>query len=56
LPESGREQYRLDSREGANQIRPEEVAASGMFDDLPASFAQLEPAGAWILAQIPAVA
>src|SRR5437660_11978427 len=35
------------------RVRPEEVAATGMFNDLPATFKQVEPAGAWILSQIP---
>ncbi len=35
------------------RVRPEEVAATGLHDELPAGFAQLAPAGAWILAQIP---
>jgi len=35
------------------RVRPEEVAAAGLFDDLPASFAQLAPAGEWILAHLP---
>jgi hypothetical protein len=38
------------------RIRPEEVAATGMFNDLPVTFEQLAPAGAWILSQIPAAA
>lgn len=33
------------------RVRPEEVAASGMFD-LPATFAQLEPAGQWVLQRL----
>ena len=35
------------------RVRPEEVAATGMFNDIPATFKQLAPAGAWILSQIP---
>jgi len=34
------------------RVRPEEVAATGMFDDLPATFSQLEPAGEWILQRL----
>jgi hypothetical protein len=34
------------------RVRPEEVAATGLFNDLPATYAQLEPAGAWILSQL----
>lgn len=37
------------------RVRPEEVAATAMYDDHPATFAQLEPAGAWILSQLPPV-
>ncbi len=32
------------------RIRPEEIAAAGFFDELPAKYEQLEPAGQWILA------
>ena len=35
------------------RVRPEEVAATGMFNDFPATFEQLAPAGAWIISQIP---
>jgi hypothetical protein len=35
------------------RIRPEEVAATAMFDQLPATFAQLEPAGRWVLSRLP---
>jgi len=35
------------------RVRPEEVAATGMMNDHPATFEQLVPAGAWILFQIP---
>jgi hypothetical protein len=38
------------------RVRPEEVAATGLYNDLPATFEQLAPGGAWILAQIPAAA
>jgi hypothetical protein len=34
------------------RVRPEEVAAAAMFDDLPATFPQLEPAGRWILQRL----
>jgi hypothetical protein len=37
------------------RVRPEEVAATGMFNEHPATFEQLAPAGAWILSQIPSV-
>jgi hypothetical protein len=37
------------------RVRPEEVAATGMFDDLPATFEQLAHGGGWILTQIPPV-
>jgi hypothetical protein len=36
------------------RVRPEEAAATGLFNDLPAVFDQLAPAGAWVLAQLPA--
>ncbi len=38
------------------RVRPEEVAAAGLFDDFPVAFEELERAGTWILDQIPAVA
>jgi hypothetical protein len=38
------------------RVRPEEVAATGLYNDLPARFAQLEPGGTWILSQIPPAA
>ena len=31
------------------RVRPEEVAAAGLFDSLPATIDQLEPAGQWII-------
>src|SRR5262249_1482911 len=34
------------------RVRPEEAAATGLFNDLPADFEQLAPAGAWILQQL----
>lgn len=34
------------------RVRPEEVAATGFFDDLPAGFTELEPAGQWILERL----
>jgi hypothetical protein len=34
------------------RVRPEEVAATGMFNDLPVTFEQLAPAGACIISQI----
>jgi hypothetical protein len=34
------------------RVRPEEVAAAGLFDDLPVPHAQLEPAGRWILERL----
>jgi hypothetical protein len=35
------------------RVRPEEAAATGLFNDLPAVFGQLAPAGEGVLAQIP---
>lgn len=34
------------------RVRPEEVAATGMYNGLPATFEQLVPAGEWILSQL----
>lgn len=34
------------------RVRPEEVAATGLFDDLPVEFTELEPAGHWILKRL----
>ena len=34
------------------RVRPEEVAATGMINDLPATFEQLETAGTWIMSEI----
>jgi hypothetical protein len=34
------------------RVRPEEVVASGIFDDLPVAYAQLEPAGQFIVARL----
>ncbi len=34
------------------RVRPEETAAAGLFEDRPARFAQVEPAGQWILEQL----
>ena len=31
------------------RVRPEEVAATGMLDDFPFTFVQLEPVGHWIM-------
>ncbi len=35
------------------RVRPEEAAATGLYNDLPINFEQLASAGAWILAQLP---
>jgi hypothetical protein len=35
------------------RVRPEEVAATAMYDDHPATFDQLASAGAWIMSQLP---
>jgi hypothetical protein len=37
------------------RVRPEEVAATALYDDHPTTFEQLESAGAWILSQLPPV-
>jgi hypothetical protein len=46
---------RVEKEVDCMRIRPEEVAAAGLFDDFPVAFEELERAGAWILDQIPAV-
>jgi hypothetical protein len=51
-PASPEHVARVEGESPCIRVRPEEVAATGMFNDIPVTFEQLAPAGAWILAQI----
>jgi hypothetical protein len=43
----------VEQEKNCMRVRPEEVAATGLYDDFPTTFEQLVPAGAWILVEIP---